>query len=353
MDLFGKNELLGIDVGSTSIKIVEVSRIGKKSTLKNYISFSLPPSEQSLKIFEDKNLVLISNQAAQIIQALLRKARIKTKKAVFSLPDFSTFFATFSLPPMHEAEIAQAVDFEIRHYIPLPLNEVTFDWQIIAREETAAGVKVKILLAAVPNTVIYNYQQLAQMTQLEVQGMEAEVFGFIRSCWPSSEKYRFLPLCLIDLGWESTTVSIAQNKQLLNSFSFDFGGRTLINDLSASLKISAQEAEQLKNRYGLDPQKPEVARPLLDKINLLALEVEKICEDFYRQTNKRIDNIFLAGGSASLFGLKEYLSSRIKKNVFWADPFAALSFPLLLSQRLKQLGPSFAIAVGAALLENR
>ncbi|MDD4989778.1 MAG: type IV pilus assembly protein PilM [Candidatus Pacebacteria bacterium] len=348
MSLFSKN-LLGIDIGAASIKIVEISVSGKKKKLENYIEFKMPLKEDSLKTFHGENLVLLSDEVSKIVQALLKRAKIKDRKIALSLPDFSTFFTTFSLPPMTEAEAPQAVEFEARHYIPLPLNEVTFDWQIVEKEETPSGVKMKVLLVAVPNIVLQNYQRMANLAQLEITGMEAEVFSLIRSSWPSG-KYEFLPVCMIDFGWESTTVSIVERKRLAASFSFDVSSIALTRDLSVALKISMEEAEKLKLIYGLDPQKPEIAKALLDKISILALEAEKICNDFQQATAKRVENIILAGGTAGLFGLKEYLSARMKKNVFTADPFSAVNFPLVLNKRLKQIGPSFAVALGAAMM---
>lgn len=348
MGLFAKN-YLGIDIGSSSIKIVEISVSGQKKKLENYIEFKMPLSEKSLKTFQGESLVLLSSEVSEILQALLKRAKIKERKIVLSLPDFSTFFTTITLPPMTETEVPQAVEFEARHYIPLPLNEVTFDWQITDKEETVSGLKRKALLVAIPNIVLQNYQRMASMCNLEIVGMEAEVFSFVRSAWPG-EKYEFLPVCMIDFGWESTTVSIVEKRKLSVSSSFDVSGFGLTKDLSTALKVSLEEAEKMKISYGLDPQKPEIAKIFLDKINLLTMEIEKICEDFFQVTGRRVDCLVLSGGTANLFGLKEYLSSRIKKNVILAEPFSAVNYPFILSKRLKQVGPSFAIALGASLM---
>lgn len=348
MSLFTKN-YLGIDIGAASIKIVEVAVSGNKKKLKNYIEFKMPLSEKSLQTFHGENLTLLSSEVSEILQALLKKAKIKEKKVVLSLPDFSTFFTTFILPPMTETEVSQAVEFEARHYVPLPLSEVTFDWQIISKEETVSGIRRKVLLVAIPNTVLQNYQKMASASNLEIVGMEAEVFSLIRSSWPGG-KYEFLPVCMVDFGWESTTVSIVEKKKLSSSFSFDVSSVSLTKDLSAALNVSLDEAEKIKITYGLDPQKPGVAKALLDKINLLAMEIEKICEDYFQTTSKRVDNLVLSGGTANLFGLKEYLSSRIKKNLLLAEPFSSVNYPFVLSKRLKQIGPSFAVALGAALI---
>ena len=348
MSLFTKN-YLGIDIGAASIKIVEISAGGKKKKLENYIEFKMPLSGQSLKTFHNENVALLSSEVSEILQALLKKAKIKGKKVALSLPDFSTFFTTFCLPPMTETEVPQAIEFEARHYIPLPLSEVTFDWQIIGKEETVSGLKRKVLLVAIPNTVLQNYQKVASLCNLEITGMEAEVFSLVRSAWPGG-KYDFLPICMVDFGWKSTTVSIVEKKKLLSSFSFDISSIALTKDLSLALKVSLQEAEKLKTMHGLDPKKPEVAKVLLDKINLLTMEIDKICENFFQENGRRVENLFLSGGTASLFGLKEYIGARIKKNVFIVDPFACVNYPIILNKRLGQIGPSFAVALGAALM---
>ena len=348
MSLFTKN-YLGIDIGASSIKIVEVSVSGKKKKLENYIEFKMPLSQKSLKTFHGENLALLSNEVSEILQAVLRKAKIKGKKVALSLPDFSTFFTTFSLPPMTEEEVPQAVEFEARHYIPLPLSDVTFDWQVINTQESVSGLKRKVLLVAIPNTVLQNYQRVASLCDLEIMGMEAEVFSLVRSSWPGG-KYDFLPVCMIDFGWKSTTVSIVEKKKLASSFSFDISSIALTKDLSQALNVSLEEAEKLKTLHGLDPQKPEIAKVLLDKINLLTMEVDKICNDFSHTTGKRVDNLVLSGGTANLFGLKEYLATRIKRNVLLAKPFSSVSYPVVLGKRLNQIGPSFSVALGAALM---
>ncbi|MDD5433429.1 MAG: type IV pilus assembly protein PilM [Candidatus Pacebacteria bacterium] len=348
MSLFSKN-YLGVDIGASSIKAVEISVSGKKKKLENYIEFKLPIGNESLKTFHGNNMALLSAEVSEILQALLKRAKIKTKKVILSLPDFSTFFTSFVLPPMTEAEVPKAVEFEARHYIPLPLAEVTFDWQVIGKEETVAGMKRKILLVAVPNVVLQNYQRMANMAQLEITGMEAEVFSFVRSS-SLGGNFEFLPVCMVDFGWESTTVSIVEKKKMAASFSFDISSIALTEDLAKALKVSLEEAEKIKSAFGLDPKKPEVAKALLDKINLLTLEIDKICSDFFQTTSRRVENIVLSGGAANLFGLREYIGARIKKTVFVADPFANINFPLVLNKRLKQIGPSFAVALGAALM---
>lgn len=345
---FFSKRCLGIDIGAFSIKIIELSMLGKKKRLENYIKFTFPLKDPSLKLFHKENLNLLSEKASNVLNAILQKAGIKEKNAAFALPDFCSFITSFELPPMNEKEVAQAVEFEARHHIPLPLSEVTFDWQIIEKEEIASELKLKILLVAIPNKVLWDYQKMVNLTQIELKGMEAEIFALIRACIPESLEQK--PVGLVDIGWKSTTVSIVENKVLKASHSFDISSNTLTKILSSSLKVDLDQAEKLKTKYGLDPNRKDVQKILIPEINSLAFEIDKVCQNFNQNENRKIDNIILSGGTANLFGLKEYLEVKLKKQVQIANPFGNFSSPPILQHRLKELNPSFAIAAGVALM---
>lgn len=347
MGLFSK-KILGIDIGASSIKIVEVSFSGDKKTLENYVEFKLPRDSGVLKTFYGDSTLILNDQVSDILQAVLKRAKIKERRAALALPDFSTFFTTFTLPPMTEGEIPQAIEFEARHHIPLPLEEVTFDWQIIEKQEVSPGVKLTVLLVAVPNKVLQSYQKLAMLCNLEVEGMEAEVFGLIRSSVAAGKYWG--PICLVDIGWQSTTVSIVEKKVLRVSHSFDLSGTGLTRTLAKALQVSTSEAEDLKVKYGLDPKQPQVANVVAQELNALAIEVEKVYQEFEKTSGRKVEAIILTGGTASMFGLKEYFESYFKKRVDKANPFASLSYPPILKDRLTSMASSFAVAVGVAMM---
>lgn len=343
--IFSK-KCLGIDIVAFSIKIVELSAFGKKRKLENYFQFNLKDSK--LKIFDPESLGLLSKETAEVLNAIFKKEEIKEKRAAFSLPDFSIFSTSFYLPPMTREEVPQAIEFKARHYIPIPLSEVAFDWQIIEKKEMPPEVEFKILLMAIPNKVLWNYQKMVNLTVLELKGLEAEVFALIRSSVPEELSNKIV--ILVDIGWQSTTINIVEKKTLKESYSFDISSNSFTQKLSTELKISLKEAERLKLEYGLDPHNKEVNKVLIREINSLALEIERVSEKFFQQENKKIEGIILAGGTANLFGLKEYLGAKLKKTIYLANPFNKVSFPSILKNRLKELGPSFGVAIGAALM---
>lgn len=174
---------LGIDVGTSSIKIVELSRWGERIKLENYGEISAQALYQRpFRTFEKSTLLLFAEDISRAIKAITEEAKIKTRRTVFSIPDFSSFFTSFELPPMTREELSQAVRYEARQYVPLPLAEVTLDWQIIEGEVSdQRKTKLKILLVAVPNEIINQYRKIAEISGLELQALEAEVFGLLRS----------------------------------------------------------------------------------------------------------------------------------------------------------------------------
>lgn len=342
---------VGIDIGSFSIKIVELSRFGRKTRVENYIQFQVPSQDDSLfRVFGEQHLLLLSDKMAEILNSLLKKAGIREKKAFLSVPDFSTFFTTFELPPMTMSEIPKAVEFEARHHIPFPLSEVTFDWQTIKAQEELGGRKShKVLLVAVPNKVLQQYKRMATLSDLHLKGLEAEAFALMRSSVEKTEKEE--PICLVDIGYTSTTISVAENGLLRQSYSFDISANSLTRALVNSLKINWQEAEKTKQKFGLDPKKHSVFLALRPQIDSISREIEKVCQNFYQTEGRKVEDVILAGGAACLPGLKEYFKVFLKKEVKITDPFYSsnISYPPLLEGRLKEIGPSFAIAIGLAL----
>jgi len=348
--MFSKS-CIGIDIGTFSIKIVEVSRIGKKIKIENYIRFQVPSEEDSLfKVFKDENLLLLSNKVSEIIKELLKKARIKEKDVFLSIPDFSTFFTNFELPSMPISELPKAIEFESRHHIPLPLSKVTFDWELLKdKKDFGEAKKHRILLVAVPNDVIKQYQNVATLCGLNLKGVEAEIFASMRSSIDLLESKK--PVCLVDIGYTSTTINIVENKLLEQSHSFDISSNNLNQALVNTLKISWLEAEKMKQDFGLNPNKQPVFLALRPQIDSIFKEIENVCHGFYQSSGEKVENIIFVGGAACIFGLKEYFKVFLKKEIKVSNPFRVsnISYPPLLENRLDKIGSSFAIALGLAL----
>lgn len=354
MAIFSK-KFLGIDIGTSAIKAVELARRGERIFLENYGEIKSEAFyTKSFRTFEKNVLSLSLEEIALAIKAILKEAEIKTKKCVFTIPDFATFFTTFELPPMSEKEISEAIKYEAKQYIPLPLSEVMLDWKVIegvyiGKEKT----KLKILLVAVPHELINQYQSIATFSGLELAFLEAEVFSLVKSLIPEDEKR---VVAIVDLGLQSTTCSITDKRTLKISHSFDISANQFTEQIARGLMVESKIAESLKQKYGiLDIEgpglkgRPSVKNILLPLIDELVKEIERIFAGFYYSEGKEVQKIILSGGTALLPGLVEYFRDYFKIEVEIGNPFLRIFYPPILEEKLKEMGPSYAIAVGAAL----
>jgi type IV pilus assembly protein PilM len=363
LSLFGSSSknCLGIDIGTSSIKIVELSKRGETVKLEKYGEiYSEAVFERPFRTFDKDTLLLSGRDISRAIAAIIKESKISEKKAVFSIPDFSSFFTTFDLPSMSDEEIPQAVLFEARHHIPLPLSEVTIDWSIIKREPVdQKRVRLKILLVAVPNEVINQYQQIAVLSNLKLAALEAEVFGLIRALIRDEEK----TVLILDIGAQSSTLNIIDQNILKSSYSFDVSANEMIQILAKTFNIDFQTAEDMVKLYGItsadkidkdlkfpasvNPQKiKEVLTPFAD---LMIIEINRMSQSFLQSDQKEVGKIILAGGTALLPGLKEYFANSLQKEVEIANPFVDIIYPPLLEQALRELGPSYVVAIGMSL----
>lgn len=346
---FSKKNFLGIDIGTFAIKIVELSSLGGKIKLENYGQIlSKALFTNSFGEFNKDNFLLSVDIICQGIKKIIEEAKMKSKEAFFSIPDFLTFFTTFSLPQMTKEEISFAVQTEARKYIPVPLSEVNWDWQIVERESINKIKRLKILLVAVPREVVNQYQLIAEKLNLELLGLEAETFSLARAL---SEKKKEI-LGLIDLGAKTTTFSLIENGFLKLSHSFDISSDDLTESIAKCLEIDYRLAEKMKIKYGIFDTKTaegkmvkEILQPLIDSI---FLEGKKFFERFVPH-DKKLEKIILAGRTSTLPGLLPKAKDYFKIEVEIADPFKNIIYPKILEENLKKIGPSFAIAVGLAM----
>jgi type IV pilus assembly protein PilM len=220
--LFGKlfkskgESVLGIDVGSSSIKVVQIKRKGGRALLETYGELSLGPYAGT-EIGRATNL-----SADKIIEALrdvLREAHTTTSKCGIAIPFASSLMTVMEMPDLPQKQLAPMIPIEARKYIPVPISEVLLDWWLIPKVETPTmepeteddlavkkGKKVDILVVAIHNDVINRYQQIVQSTGLEAGFLEIEIFSSIRSVIEQD----VAPVMIFDMGAASTKLYIIE-----------------------------------------------------------------------------------------------------------------------------------------------
>lgn len=343
---FLPQNVLGIDVGTSLLKVVELSKWGERVSLKNYGALKASSLyDRPFRTFEKNTLLLSQEDIARALRAILQEAKIETRYAVFSIPDFSSFFTNFTLPPMTKEEVPGAVEFEARKHIPVPLSEVTFDWQIVDGH-IGQNQSVGVLLVAVPNEVIAQYQEIARLAGLRLAAMEAEVFGLIRSSVGDEKE----PVVMVDIGAQSTTMNAVVKGMLRMSHSVDVAGNSFTERLSQGLGIDRLEAERRKQEEGMGIMIGET--PLLSPlIDVIINEVKRFIANFQQFANQEVKKLIVGGGAAILPGLREYVAGQVAMEVAVTDPFRSVYAPAALEGVLRDMGPSYAVAVGIAMRE--
>jgi len=350
---FGSKSFLGIDIGTSSIRVVELVKKKRVVHLANYGEVKTSSlKKRPFRIFYENNVSLSNREIAQTISSILKEAKIEGRDVSFAIPDFAGFFVSFEIPAMDKDEISQAVQYEVRPYIPVPINEVALDWTII--EGQPFKTPLKILVVAIPNETISQYQEIAQMTELNLKTLESEVFALTRAVNHVAKitQDKDKKIGLIDLGARSTTCSILEKEALKSSHSFKVGGNELTEIVAKSFGLKYNEAEKIRNQNGLvsdGAEKKNMRRVLVPIVDSILEEIKQAFRSFYREEGREIDKIFLAGGISLMPGMKEYFAASLKKPIVVLNPFANIAHPKILGNKLKEIGPSYAVAVGLAL----
>ncbi len=344
--MFFRKKILGIDIGTNAIKVVELSALGNKIKLENYGEVQSGILSQDSLLSVNENGELVSNNIiSSAIRSIVKEAKIRTKKVVFSLPDFLTFATSFEIPVMPEKEIEGAVYYNASRYLTLPTADVTLDWRIVSNNANEKKSSIKIFLVAVSNQVIKEYSQVAKSAGLELYALEPEVFGVARSLIGDNMD----TICLLDMGAKTSTVNIVDAGLLKRSYSFDFSGNRILDTVSSSLGMKVDEVKKIKTEEGILSKKEDVVRIEKKLIDQFFSEIKNILAEFLEQEKKPIKEFYLTGGLANMPGLKEYFKQNFKISVYMPNYFSEFSHPRILEDTLIEMSPRFSATVGVAL----
>jgi len=356
---FGKKpkSSLGIDIGTSSIKVVQLKREEDRFRLETYGEIStihyLKRLTDAFQVTALKTLEAITREMLRII---LEKAEVTAKDTVMSIPVFSSFVSVIEMPAMAEKELARAVEFEARRYVPIPLGEVLLDWEIIesgmikdeVSPKTFKGTRV--ILIAVPREVVNKYIKIAESLDLRIRALELESFSLARSLMI----YDKSPTCILDIGARATSFTIVDRGTVQMSHSLDVAGAEMTQALATGLKIASTRAEEFKIAYGLNHGENKERRAELQEFlsiptDKIISEIEKMVNSYQTKTERRIEKLILNGGSAQMIGLKEYIEQKMNLKAFIATPWGKIIYPPALQDTLRKIGPQFSVAIGATM----
>ena len=352
--LFKKQtSVLGIDIGSSAIKVVQVKKKRGKAVLETYGELALGPYAD-LEIGQAANLP--QEKVVQAIRDILRESKTTTTACGIALPLSSSLITFVSIPSVPEKQIGDVVTIEARKYIPVPLNEVLIDWSLVPREDayvtdekdnSAEKQGRDVLIVAIHNEYIANYQSIMAGSGLEPSFYEIEIFSSIRSVVEQSTA----TVMIIDMGARTTKLYIVERGILRSSHIINRGSQDITLALSKAMSISIAEAENLKRTHGLKggPEYKELTEIITVNLDYVFYEANSTLLSYQKKYAKNVSKVIMTGGGVLLKGFTDLAKMSFQTEVVYADPFGRLETPAFLAQEFAQAGPEFAVAIGVAL----
>lgn len=343
------NYSLGIDIGTNSIKLVELEKRGESLWLSAYgVIENLDHLEDLGKSLQTSAKPLDLEKITQLLKQLVRESVIHSTELVGSVPAFHTFTTLLEMPVMSDRETVQAMQFQAKQYVPLPLESVTLDWMRVGtRQDEESRQYQHILFVAVPNEEIQRYRDIFQSAGLKLSILEVEGVSLARILTLEKES----PTMIIDIGSRSTTLIIARHGLMQAAGQTDFAGDSFTKTLADGLNLRRRRAEDLKKQKGLidTGSESDLIRLLAPLADVIINEGARLKEEHEREMRESVTEVILSGGGANLPGLAPYVHQRLGLPVKIADPFSVIHCEEILRDTLKELGPQFSVVLGLSL----
>ena len=342
---FGSKTIVGLDVGSSSIKAVELKRKGGQIEVAH---LGLEPLSSDIVV---DSMIVDSGTVSSAISKLFADNQIKTKAVATAVSGHSVIVKKISLPSMSEQELAETIEKEAAQHIPFDLADVSLDYQILSDE--VGSPQMDVLLVAVKKDKILNYTNVLSMAGRTPAIVDIDALA-LQNCY----EYNYQPapgqvVALLNLGASVMNINIVRGGIPLFTRDVSVGGNQYTDALRKELDLSFEDAERLKHGENIagvaDEHRATILRSVTD---ILVLEIQKTF-DFFRATatGESIQKIVVAGGSSRVPGLMDVLREEFAIPVEEMYPFRKIVINPARhnEEQIRELAPRLAIAVGLAL----
>lgn len=344
----GGGSYLGVDIGTTSIKIVEVKG-GKQPKILNYgILESYGHLIRANEAIQTSSLKIMGKETAELIKILFKQANFKSREVIASIPAFSAFISLLEIPEMPETDTLKTLQFQIPQYIPMPLTEVNIDWIKVGQREDEGGfIKQQILLISVPNEQIMRYKEIFKLAGLRLGVLELESLSLVRALTANDPTATLI----VDIGSRVTNILVSQKGFLKYNIQTDFAGGSLTQAIAGGLGINMRRAEELKKQKGISTggAEYELSTLTLPFLDVIIGEVKRAKAAYEKGPDSKIERVILTGGSANTIGLQKYFEEQIGIPTVIGNPFARVGYPQSIEPLTHELGPSLAVAIGLGI----
>lgn len=393
MGLFtsAKVSYLGVDIGTASIKVVELKREAGRPSLVTYGYIDIATDIIRSNTPETRQKIINS------LKKVCSSARASTSQAIAALPTFSVFNSIITLPKMSSRDLSSAVKWEAKKYVPLPLEEMILDWKLLKEEgkeikESAVKVSpltkpakrslsfpffgkkeeekevflarsavvfeesekrtpeiLRILVTAAPKNLVNRYIEVFQQSGLKLISLETEAFALARALIGADKA----TIMIVDIGSITTDLCVIERGVPILNRSIDVGGLTITQAIAKSLDINLERAEQFKRDFGVSvdemANEKGIPKVIVTALSPIINEIKYVFDLYQNQGSLEVEKIILAGGSAFLPNLVNYLAELFNKSVMIGNPWDRVIYPEELKPALDEVGSRLAVAIGLAM----
>lgn len=335
----------GFDIGTHTVKVVQLRRHGKTTEVQGYGYCSFPADAVA------EGIVVDPEKMAEAVKPLLGKlsyGSITAKRIVIGLPNGKVFIRSLTLPPMNAADLSQAVHYEVEQYVPVPLADLYIDYEVIPEAETKDG-QITVLMTAAPRAIIDSYIQLFDKLGLQIAAIEASMTAVVRALLHSGDATR--STLVMDIASDTSDLTIYHNYTPIIG-SVAVGGEQYTKTLQTALGVTPKQANDIKVKFGIAPSgmREKVFGALEPQLQQVAKEARRMVK-FYQERNEKqlkVESIVIAGGSAGMPGMAEYFQAELGLPLTVANPWKNL-----LSKKMqpvdKKEAPMYTTAIGLAM----
>jgi len=360
--LSGVKSIIGVDIGSSAVKIVQLRRDGERAVLENYGELALGPYA-GLAVGQATNLSPEKISAA--IRDLIAEAKFSVQNGAIAIPISASLLSFIEIPTEDERKLEKVIPIEARKYIPMPINEVALDWWVLPKRGEITKQKMKdrvqkenkgktparetseVVISAIHNETISKYRHIQKETDLNINLFEIEIFSSIRSVIGRDMS----PLMILDIGAATTKLALVEYGIVKSYHIINKGSQDITVAISSSMETKIEEAEKLKRKQGLrgSINGKNISDIASASLGYIFSEAGNAVANFEQKYGVTVKKIILTGGGALLKGLPELAQNYFKSEVVLGYPFEKVEYPAFLEGVLRQTGPEFAVSVGIAL----
>jgi len=340
-----KKDVIGIDIGSSSVKLVQL-REAKGGYHLVTLGMSLLPPEAIVD-----NAIMDSQTIIEVLQNLVESLKVKTKNVATSVSGHSVIIRKIQLPIMTEEEMEASIQWEAEQYIPFEISEVNLDFQILGGDPNDAS-QMDVILVAAKKDFVSDYVSMLRECGFNPVIMDIDCFS-VQNVFESNYGIEAEIVALIDMGASSMNVNILKDGMSVFTRDIQVGGSAYNEEIQKRLGLNHEDAEKVKLGEEVDDVDPQTVAAILDDAtDALTQEVQRSI-DFFSATSsdEKVGKVYITGGVAKIAGVRESLANRLNVDVEVMDPWRQIGYSEkdFDPEYLQAVGPVFTVAAGLAM----